>query len=322
VLSTDSYDVSMTDLPTSKRPWSFVVSSPWQRTLSEWEAEGRRLEELGYHAIMLADHTYSADPFLPLVAVAAATQRLRVGTLVLNVGFWHPLLLARSAATLQLLSGDRFDLGIGAGWAKKEHDDLGIAFDSPRVRVDRLNETGALLRQALRGETIQPTPFYPVTAASVQPPVDVAPRLLTGGHGPRLLHGAAQWADIIQLTGVTDDRQGTLQLHEATLADFECRVAWIRDAAPERFAAIELSVLVQRVTVTSSTSETASVLASTAAEFSCSEELLRESPIALIGTVEDIAEKLRMLRARLGITHASVFAPATESFAAVIALLG
>ncbi len=109
----------MTDSIPSERPWSFVVSSPWQRTLSEWETTGRRLEELGYHGILLADHTYSADPFLPLVAVAAATERLRVGTLVLNVGFWHPLLLARTAATLQLLSGDRLDLGIGAGWAKK-----------------------------------------------------------------------------------------------------------------------------------------------------------------------------------------------------------
>jgi probable F420-dependent oxidoreductase len=306
---------------TSERPWSFVVSSPWQRTLSEWETTGRRLEELGYSGLLLADHTYSADPFLPLVAVAAATTHLRVGTLVLNVGFWHPLLLARTAATLQLLSGDRFDLGIGAGWAKKEHDDLGIAFDSPRDRVDRLNETGTLLRQALHGKTIQPTPHYPVTAASIQPSIDVAPRLLTGGHGPRLLRGCAPWADIIQLTGVTDDREGALYLHESSLADFEKRVAWIREGAPERFASIELSVLVQRVTVTSSATETASVLTSTAAEFSCSEELLRESPIALIGTAEEITEKLRTLRSRLGITHLSVFAPAAEPFAAVIDLL-
>ncbi len=204
---------------------------------------------------------------------------------------------------------------------KKEHDDLGIAFDSPRDRVDRLNETGTLLRQALHGEPIQPTPHYPVTATSVNPSIDVAPRLLTGGHGPRLLRGCAPWADIIQLTGVTDDRQGTLRVHEATLADFERRIAWIREAAPERFPSIKLSLLVQRATVTNSVSETASALTATAAEFSCSEQFLRESPIALIGTAEEIAEKLRMLRSQLGISHASIFAPAAEPFAAVIDLL-
>jgi probable F420-dependent oxidoreductase len=303
------------------KPWSVSVSSPKLQLLDEWRALGKRLESQGYHSLLLADHTYSADPFLPLVAVAAATERLRVGTLVLNVGFWNPLLLARSAATLQLLSGNRFDLGIGAGWAKLEHDDIGIAFDSPKVRVEKLSQTGTLLRQCLHGEPIEPTPHYPVRAERVYPPLDVAPRLLVGGHGPQLLRTCAPWADLIQLTGVTDDRAGTLHLHDSTLKDFETRVTWIRNAAEERFESIELSVLVQHVQITSSATETAKATAAAAKEFDSTEAVISESPIALIGTAEEIVDKLAMLRSRLGITHLSIFAPAAASFAAVVALL-
>jgi probable F420-dependent oxidoreductase len=310
--------MSETPSPTS---WSISVSSPTLRLLHEWQDLGKRLESQGYHSLLLADHTYSVEPLLPLVAVAAATERLRVGTLVLNVGFWNPLLLARSAATLQLLSGNRLDLGIGAGWAKLEHDDIGIAFDSPRVRVEKLSQTGALLRQCLRGESITPAPHYDVRAERVYPPLDVAPRLLVGGHGPQLLRSCAPWADVIQLTGVTDDRAGKLRLHESTLKDFETRVAWIRNAAEERFESIELSVLVQHVQVTSSPSKTSKAIAAVAKEFDTTEAVIHESPIALIGTAEEIVDKLAMLRSRLGITHLSIFAPAAESFAEVVALL-
>jgi probable F420-dependent oxidoreductase len=310
--------VSDTQSPT---PWSVSVSSPKLQLLDEWQTLGKRLESQGYHSLLLADHTYSADPLLPLVAVAAATERLRIGTLVLNVGFWNPLLLARSAATLQLLSGNRLDLGIGAGWAKLEHDDIGMPFDSPKLRVEKLSQTGKLLRQCLHGEPIEPTPHYDVRAEQVYPPLDVAPRLLVGGHGPQLLRSCAPWADLIQLTGVTDDRAGKLHLHESTLKDFETRVRWIRNAAEERFESIELSVLVQHVQVTSSASETSKAITAVAKEFDTTEAVIHESPITLIGTPQEIADKLAMLRSRLGITHLSIFAPAAESFAAVVALL-
>jgi probable F420-dependent oxidoreductase len=301
--------------------WSVSVSSPRRRTTTEWTETARQYETWGYDALLLADHTYSVDPLLPLVTIAHATNRLRVGTLVLNMGFWHPLLLARAAATLQLLSDGRVDLGIGAGWAKKEHDGLGIAFDSPRDRVDKLIEAGAMLRQALHGETITPTAHFPVTDTKLVPEIDVAPRLIVGGHGPRLLRGCAAWADIIQLTGATDDRAGGLYLHDASLADFERRVEWIRDGASDRFDDITLSVLIQKIVVTASAAETATVVAETAAEFECSEDVVRDTPVALVGTPDEIVSKLTMLRERLGVSHASVFAPNAEAFSAILPML-
>jgi probable F420-dependent oxidoreductase len=301
--------------------WSISVSSPRLRTSAEWADTARRYEAWGYDGLLLADHTYSVDPLLPLVTIANATERLRVGTLVLNMGFWHPLLLGRAAATLQLLSDGRLDLGIGAGWAKKEHDGLGIAFDSPRDRVDKLIEAGAMLRQAFHGEPITPTAHFPVTDTRLVPEVDVAPRLIVGGHGPRLLRGCARWADVIQLTGVTDDREGALQLHESSLADFQRRVDWIRDAAPDRVDAITLSLLIQKVVVTESPAETAVAVAETASEFECSEDELHDTPVALVGTRAEIVTKLKLLQTQLGVTHATVFAPNAEAFSAILPML-
>ncbi len=301
--------------------WSWSVGSPRLRTSTEWADAGRRYEAWGFDALLLADHTYSVDPFLPLVAVANATDRLRVGTLVVNMGFWHPLLLARAAATLSLLADGRLDLGLGAGWAKKEHDGLGIAFDSPRDRVDKLIEAGAMLRQAFHGEPIAPTPHFPVTDTKLVPVVDVAPRLVVGGHGPRLLRGCAAWADVMQLTGATDDRQGGLHLHESSLADFERRVGWIREAARDRFDDITISLLIQKVVVTSSAAETAAALAKTATELECSEEAVTDTPVALVGTPDEIVTKLSVLQKRLGATHATVFAPDAEAFAVILPML-
>ena len=303
----------------ARRPWRFSVSSPSVRTRAQWHDFAKRAESLGYDVLYVADHTTYIDPLAVCAAVAQATTRLKVGTLVLNAGLYHPLLLARTAATVQLLTDNRLELGLGAGWAKAEHDALGVAFGSRRERVDLLVESLHLVRAALRGDPIVATAHFPVTQESAPPgPLEVVPPLVIGGFGERLLRACAPLADVIQLTGLGDDNQGALRVDDSSTAGFATRVGWIRQATGERFADIELSVLVQRLVVTTDAIATADATATVAGEFGVTPDRVADSPTIAVGTVEEIVAKFRRLERELGITHVTVFAPAMDEFAPVI----
>lgn len=306
----------------SSWPWTFGVSSPRVRTLDEWRSFARSAEALGYDIAYVADHTMYVDPLLPLVTIAEATDKLRVGTLVLNVGFFHPLLLARSAATMQLLTNGRFELGIGGGWAKREHDDLGIEFATPGERVERVAETLQIVRAALHGDPLGATKHYPIAATSAPPgPLDNPPKLLVGGFGERLMRSCAAFADIVQLTGLGDDRAGALRVVDSGMPAFRQRVDWLRQSAGDRFADIEISLLLQSVVVTANESETAEAIERVAKELEVSTEMVADSPMAVVGTAEQIAAKLQRMRADFGVTHLCVFAGAMAHFAPVIGCL-
>ena len=303
----------------NRRPWTFGVSSPRVQTGAEWREFAQRAEHAGYDVAYVADHTSYVDPLLPLVTMAEATSRLRVGTLVLNIGFWHPLLLARSAATLQSLTGGRFELGLGAGWAKLEHDSLGIAFWSAGERVERLAEFLRLTRAALHGTAVEPTAHYPVQAveAPATPPGE-APTMIVGGFGERLLRSCAAYADVIQLTGLADDRAGALRVAGNDVAGFAKRVEWIRDAAGERFDSIELSLLLQHVRVVPAGNDPGAEAARIATKFGIDADALRRSPLFAVGTIDEVAAKLSGLRDELGVTHICLFAASLHEFAPIL----
>jgi probable F420-dependent oxidoreductase len=302
-------------------PFRFGVNARTPGPATAWIALARRLEELGYSTLNLPDHlTDRAAPMAALAAAAAATTRLRVGTLVLNNDFRHPVLLAREASTLDWLSEGRFELGLGAGYVKAEYDEAGLRFERGSARVERLAEAVTIVTRLLAGEVVTfAGRHYQVTKHTIFPRPVQRPRppLLVGGNGPRLLTVAAREADIVGLTGVTFTRGGTgRELSGFTAAGVDERIGIVREAAGARLARLELSALVQRVIVTRDRRGAAAELTRRWSELGVDEVL--ESPFVLLGSVDEIVAQLVARRRRWGISYYVIFDDVVDAFAPIV----
>lgn len=272
----------------------------------EWADKCRHAESLGYDVLLVPDHLGWPAPFSSLVAAAMATRRPRVGTFVLNAGFWNPVLLAREVATADRLTGGRLEVGLGTGYVKSEFDDAGLPFGTPGSRVGHLEHTVTELVRLLGDPLHAPRPEQ-----SPRPPV------LLGGNGDRVLRMAARHADIAAFTGAEQARDrpdGTLRMLEADrLAE---RVAAYREFARDRTAEAELNILVQRVVITDDRDAAARDLHAYAPHLSA--EQLSQVPTLLFGTAAQIADQLRAHRERYGFSYVTVLEPSMEAMAAVI----
>jgi alkanesulfonate monooxygenase SsuD/methylene tetrahydromethanopterin reductase-like flavin-dependent oxidoreductase (luciferase family) len=126
-----------------------VTAPPLTSPISDWLAAVRRLEEVGFHEVVVADHFtdgYDTEPMVALTAVATATNRLRVRPSVLGVDYRHPVLVHRMAATLDVVSDGRLGIGMGSGWMTSDYAAAGIPLDAPGERVDRLEEAIAVVK--------------------------------------------------------------------------------------------------------------------------------------------------------------------------------
>jgi probable F420-dependent oxidoreductase len=254
-------------------------------TLQDW---ARRSEDMGYDVLHMADHLYTTAPFPMLTAVAMATEKLHVGTFVLNAGFYRPALLARDVTSLRDLSGGRFELGLGAGYAKEEFEQAELAYPSAGERVAWLRHMTEHMNENV--------PDVPI---------------LIAGNGDKLLTLAAQRAHIIGLTGgapATADSD--------PLAD---RIAFVRDAAGDRFDELELNLSVTAMPTDDSGVPDLSITSRFLPDFS-EEELLR-APSVLSGSTKEIADTIRGYRDTYGITYITVQQLHAEPFAKVIAEL-
>ncbi|MEV5754631.1 TIGR03621 family F420-dependent LLM class oxidoreductase [Actinoallomurus sp. NPDC052308] len=282
-------------------------------------------ERLGYDTVFAADHLGVPAPFPTLVAAAAATRRLRVGTLVLNAPFWNPALLAREVATTDLLTDGRLEVGLGAGYVKWEFDEAGIAWEPFGARADRLEATvdeltrlfaaGGYERQAALRESYGFPVLAPVQRRGF---AGSGPPLLIGGMGDRTLRIAAERADIVGISGtlqVKGQPLGTLRL--ATAAQADERVRYARECAGARADRIEWQTLVQAVRRTGDRRAVAEELSARYGGAMSAEEVL-DTPFLLIGTVEEMAERILRDRERYGFTYYTVHAPFIEEFAPVI----
>jgi probable F420-dependent oxidoreductase len=305
----------------SIRPFRFGLSSRTSWTPAGWRDLARRVESSGFATLLLADHLADGlpPPFTPLVSAAEATSRLRVGTLVLNNDFHHPVWLAREAATLDLISAGRFELGMGAGHMKSEYDAAGLRFDRAGVRVDRLTESVGILRRLLAGETVvHDGEHFTVRDHRCFPLPDGPIPMLIGGNGTRVLQLAATTADIVGFTGFSQ-REGTteVRLDRFTAAGLADRVEVVRTAAGDRFAELELNLLVQLVAVTDDRRSVAARFLDRVGGALTVDDLL-DSPFLLIGTHDQIAEQLVERRERFGISYIAVFEPALDAIAPVV----
>ncbi|WP_314178069.1 TIGR03621 family F420-dependent LLM class oxidoreductase [Streptomyces winkii] len=289
-------------------------------------AECRRAERDGYDVVYAADHLGIPAPFPLLVAAAQATERLRVGTLVLNAAFWNPALLAREVATADLLTGGRLELGLGAGHMKWEFDEAGIPWRPFGERTDHLRtvvrELGRLFasdgyeqQHGMRTRFGLP-PLRPVQRSGFD---GAGPPLIVGGTGDRVLDVAAEYADIVSIAGVCQvqgEPPGTLRL--GTAAEADDRVRYARERAGERAGRIEWHALVQTVVATDDRREEARRLLDRFGPAMGLDELL-ECPFLFIGTVDEMAGQVMRNRERYGFTHYTVHGPYAEAFAPVIA---
>jgi probable F420-dependent oxidoreductase len=283
----------------------------------------RRAEDLGFDVLQTADHLDEVlPPLVTLAAVAASTTTLRVGTLVLNNDLHHPLVLAREAAAVDLLSDGRLELGIGAGHSEPEYRSAGLRFDPPGVRIQRLAESLDVLDRLLRGEEVTHAGVHhTVTGATVFPrPVqDPRPPLLVGGGGRRLLGLAARTADVVGLTGVgptRDDGRNHVPSHWAPAA-VDAQVAHVRaEAAAAGRPPPELHALVQVVTVTDDRRAALEAVHRRLPELGV--EDLGGTPYLLVGTVDTMVEQLQAARERWGFSYVTV---RDEALAPVVARL-
>lgn len=305
----------------SERAFRFGVSTSLATSGEDLASKARRAEELGYDTFLVADHLLELlSPFAALGFVADATSRIKLGTLVLNNDFRHPALVAREAATLQLLSGGRFELGIGAGHAEVENASAGIPFDTADRRVERLGEALEVISTLRTGE---PATYsgtrYTLREHSLFPPLTTPMPLLVGGNGKRVLQLAARHADIIGFTGFFPSVGSESKLTHFTEAGLANRIEIVRIAARDRFDQIELNCLVQGVVVTDDPSP---VFERLSGSTGLPPETFESNPYYLVGSVDGICEQLQRRRADLGVNYYAVFEKDMEMLAPVVAQLG
>ncbi|HXM58160.1 MAG TPA: TIGR03621 family F420-dependent LLM class oxidoreductase [Candidatus Dormibacteraeota bacterium] len=293
------------------KPIRLGVMAENAQTPTELLDTARRAEAAGCSTLLIRDHLvegpfrHQLAPLTALAAVAAATTRLRVGTLVICNDFRHPAVLAKAAATLDVLSGGRLELGLGAGFLRREYDEAGLRFDPPGDRVGRLEES----LQVLKG-LFGPGPFtyegrhyrfsgldsYPSPVQRPHPPLHVA------AAQPRMLAIAGREADIVNLQGVAttggvmrEDPAG--RSPEATAE----RIERVRAAAGARADQVEISMTIAPI-VTDRPREAAEELAR-ARGWGISGDQVLAMPSVLAGPPDRLVELLNERRERFGVSY-------------------
>lgn len=269
----------------------------------DWVDKCRRAQELGYDAITVPDHLGAGRlaPFPALTSAAAATDRMRVGPLVLNAPFYNPALLAREVHTTNMLTGGRLELGLGAGHMRSEFDDAGLPWWPAGQRIEYLERTIAELGDRLGAQ---------------QPP------LLIAGNSDGVLSLAAKHADIVGFAGLRHapgHQPGTF--HLASADELAERVGFFAAQAGARAEVIERNMLIQHVEVTDDPRAAIERWIADIPEVNLDIDQLLRAPHLLIGTVEQIIEQVRQRRERYGFSYVTVFEHCMDEFAPVVEAL-
>ena len=298
------------------KPFRFGVTAPRLTTRKDLQDFARAAEGDGWSTLLMADHLGLAACLPPLVSAADATTTLRFGTMVINNDFHRPLSLAQELATVDLLTDGRLEIGLGSGWNKPEYELLDIPYDKPVVRAQRLIDAWGVMTKAWEGQPTltfggRETPACPAPAQRPHPP------LLVGGHGDTILRFAAQEADIVGFTGSTWTK-GAMRFTGASLEAIAERVAFVREVAGDRFEQIELHVQVGTVIMEGDLDAS---LAEAAARVETTPEVIRDSPLWMIGSRSAIVEKIQRLREEIGLSYFDFFAWSREALTPVVAEL-
>jgi len=302
-------------------PFRFGVQASTATSRAEWVDLARRVEANGYSTLTMPDHFSDQLAPVPALMVAAdATHSLRVGALVCDNDYKHPLVLAKELATMDVLSDGRVEIGIGAGWQRTDYDESGIRYDPPGVRVDRFAEGLAVMKGVLSGEPFSFSGDHYTIAGHTGRPRPVQqphPPFLIGGGGKRVLGIAAREADIVGINPtLTEGEIGPAALASTSAVAVDEKVAVVRQAAGERIHAIELSIRAFIVTITDHQDQQAEAIAKMMG--TTTDDVLG-SPFALLGTPAQIADDLCRRRERWGFSYILVGQADVEPFAPVVA---
>lgn len=300
------------------RPFRFGLMASTATSREEWEGRVRRAEDLGYDVLLVPDHLgQQLSPVPALAAAAAATARLRIGSYVFANDFRHPLLLAREAATLDVLSGGRMEFGIGAGWRVSDYTQLGVRYDPAGRRIDRMEEALTIIRRLFSGETVSHEGrAYEIGRARLAPtPIQRPIPVMVGGGGPRMLRIAAREADIVNFVPQfnASGRPMASHLTEAALVE---KVAVVREAAGPRFERMELSLFLGLAGMVGGGGS--GPVSSAGSAVMAAFLKLRPSPFVLYGTRTGLRELLERRRDRLGISAYGIPGSAMEAMAPLV----
>ena len=305
------------------RRFRFGVQAHIATTGDEWADLARRAEDLGYSTLFMPDHF--GDQLAPvpaLMAAAAATTTLRVGTLVLDNDYKHPLVLAKELATIDRLSGGRLEFGLGAGWMTTDYEASGIPLDPPAVRVDRFEEGLAVVKGLFA-----PGPFtfegthYRITAHDGLPkPVQQpGPPVLVGGGMKRMLSIAGREADIVGINPTMPNGAADADAARSGTADeTDRKLQWVKDAAGDRYADLEINLLNFGCFVTDDRQALAEQFAPM---FGLPPDELLEFPHAFVGTIGESTEAVQARRERWDASYLVVQVDSMEAMAPVVAAL-
>ena len=289
------------------------------RSATHWREVAQRAEALGYDTLLMPDHiTDQLAPIAALTAAADATTTLRVGSFVFDNDYRNPVMLAKEATTLDLLSGGRLEFGIGAGWNTRDYRQLGIAYDTPKVRVDRMEEALALMKRLWTQEKVtHEGPYYRVHDATVLPRPTQRPHppVMIGGGGPRMLRIAAREAQIVALAPGVNARGGP-NLRTVTTESVGKRIATLRRSP--RFAELELNVIVFDAGVTDAAR---SIVDALTARLKAAVTAVIDTPFFMYGSRASLVEDLLGRRERLGISYIALPGRAMRAFGPVVAAL-
>ena len=304
----------------AQRKFRFAVQTSSGRTREQWAEKARKIEDLGYSTLLIPDHfNDQLAPVPAMMAAADATTTLRVGALVFDNDYRHPLVFAKEMATIDVLSGGRVEVGIGAGWMRTDYDAAGMAYDSPGVRISRFKEGLAIIKGLLSDGPVNVSgKYYTINNHEGLPkPVQKPhPPILIGGGAKRMLSLAAREADIISVNFNLEQgavNRTTLQSGGSEITDD--KIVWIRDAAGDRFDDIELSATIFVAVVTDDRQKMGERIAPA---YGMTPEEALDSPHVLVGTTDQIAETLQQRRERYGFSYIAFNGDNFEAYAPVV----
>jgi len=312
-------------------PFRFGVQSFNAESGSDWAAKVQQAEALGYSAFHLADHLIGPGPALeatnhpvqnlaaiPAMAYAAAvTEKINIGCRVFCIDYHNPMVLAKSAMTIDLLSGGRLEFGLGAGWLKGEYEAIGLEFDQPGVRIDRLADVIEGIN-AFRGEgyaNVENGTLHWHDFEGLPKPVSKPP-LMIGGGSPKILRLAGREADIVSLN--FNNRSGMIGpdgVRSSSEAETQKKLGWIREGAGDRYETLEIEIGAYFTFVMD---DAKPVVENFAAMFGYSEAEMLTHPHALFGSVDGVCEELQRRRELHGVSYVTIGEDAMVAFAPVV----
>jgi probable F420-dependent oxidoreductase len=303
----------------SARKFRFGVVNRSAPTRADWRAQAAKAADLGYSTFLISEHFLGQFAMGPaLVAAADAAPSIRVGSMVCDVDFRHPALLAKEAATIDVLTDGRFELGLGAGWMLSDYQQTGLRFDPPATRFERFREAVHVLKGLFSDD---PLTFhgrhFQIEGLQGQPKPAQKPHmpLLAGAGGPGMLRFAAREMDVVSIL-MQALPGGGLNWPNATPAAFDDKVRIVREATAD--PAPEINILMQKTIVTDRPADAAGEWSKA---WGISPRAVLDCPLTLFGTPEQMVDELQALRERWGATYICVFAEAMEPFGPVVARL-